>query len=165
MKKQLVAASIATAIGVTGVAGVGVANAATDTSDSTGPMSGLVEAIATKFNLNKDEVQAVVDSERSEMEAEREADVKADVAKLVSDGKITQTQADQINTKRAELQKEREATIADDTSTSKTREEMKTERDAQRTELETWAKDNGIDTSYLKYVMGGGHGHRGGPRG
>ena len=95
---------------------------------------------------------------RRKMEAERETQVKADVAQLVTDGKITQAQADKINAKRAELQKEREA----NKDTTKTREEMKTEMDAKKTELEQWAKDNGINTDYLRYVMGGGHGH-GGP--
>jgi hypothetical protein len=98
------------------------------------------------------------------MQAEREAEVKADLAQLVSDGKLTQAQADKINAKRAEIQKAREALR--DSDPTKTREEMKAEMDAKRTELETWAKDNGIDTEYLRYVMGhGGRGHgHGGPR-
>jgi hypothetical protein len=41
---------------------------------------------------------------------------------------------------------------------------MKTEMDAKRTALETWAKENGIDSQYLRYVFGGHHGH-GGPGG
>jgi hypothetical protein len=43
---------------------------------------------------------------------------------------------------------------------------MKTEMDAKRTALEAWAKENGIDTTYLRYVFGGGPGHgHGGPGG
>lgn len=159
MKKQLIAAGLATAVGVTGLASFGVANAATSTTSSSDPMSSLVDAIANKFNLNKTDVQAVFDTQRSKMEAQREADVKADVAKLVTDGKLTQAQAEKINAKRAELQAQREAARSSDST--KTREEMKSEMDAKRTELETWAKDNGIDTAYLRYVMGG-HGP-GGP--
>ena len=161
MRKQIVAAGIATAVGVTGLTGFTVANAATDTS-SQSPMSGLVEAISTKFNLNKDEVQAVFDAERAEMQAKRESDVKAEIAQLVTDKKITQEQADKLNTKRAELQKDREAAKGENSETS--REERKTAMDAKRAELETWAKENEIDTQYLKYVMGGGHGC-GGPEG
>ena len=160
MKKHLVAAGIATAVGITGLTGIGIANAATTTT-STNPMSSLVDAIATKFNLNKTEVQAVFDAQRTEMQAQREAEIKKEVAQLVADGKLTQDQADKINAKRAELQKEREA--LKDAATTKTREEMKSEMDAKRTELEAWAKDNGIDTQYLRFVFGGrGHGP-GGP--
>lgn len=158
MKKSLIAASVAAAIGTAGLVGVTAANAATTTS-TTNPMSSLVEALASKFNLNKTDVQAVFDAQRTKMEAERETQVKADVAQLVTDGKITQAQADKINAKRAELQKEREANK--DAASTKTREEMKTEMDAKRAELEKWATDNGISTDYLRYVMGGGHGHGG----
>ena len=160
MKKQLIVAGIATAVGVTGLAGVGVASAATDTTD-TSPMSSLVEAVATKFNLKEADVQAVFDAQRTQMQAEREAGVKEKVAQLVTDGKLIQEQADKLNAKRAELQKEREA-LKD---SNKSREEMKTEREAMRTELEAWAKENGIDTEYLRYVMGGGHHGHGGTRG
>lgn len=157
MKKQLIVAGIATAVGVTGLAGVGVASAAADTS-STNPMSSLVEAVATKFNLKEADVQAVFDAQRTQMQAEREAEVEKKVAQLVTDGKLTQDQADKLNAKRAELQKAREALKDSD----KTREEMKTERETKRTELEAWAKENGIDTEYLRYVVDGGHhGHRG----
>lgn len=160
MKKQLAIAGIVAGIATAGVTGVGIANAATTSTTSTNPMSSLVDAIASKFNLNKSDVQAVFDAQRTQMQAEREAQIKEEVAQLVSDGKITQAQADKINAKRAEIQKEREANK--DTATTNTREEMKTEMDAKRTELEKWAKDNGISTDYLRYVMGGGHGH-GGP--
>lgn len=161
MKKQLIAAAAVATIGIAGL-GAGVANAASSTSTNTNPMSGLVDAIATKFNLSKDEVQKVVDEQHATMQAERETQVKADVAKLVTDGKITQAQADAINTKRAELQKTRDAKR--DTMKDKTDAERKAARDAEKTALETWAKDNGIDTQYLKYVIGhGGPGGKGGP--
>jgi uncharacterized protein (DUF305 family) len=160
MRKQLLVAGIATAVGITGLTGVGIASAATNAATS--PMSGLVEAISTKFNLNKTDVQAVFDEQRTKMQAEREAEVKQEVAQLVTDGKLTQDQADKINAKRAELQKAREAAMT--AGETKTREERKSEVDAKRTELETWATDNGIDTEYLRFVMGhGGRGH-GGPR-
>lgn len=160
MKKQLAIAGLVAGIATAGVTGVGIANAATTSTSTTNPMSSLVDALATKFNLNKTEVQAVFDAQRTQMEANREAEIKKEVAQLVTDGKITQAQADKINAKRAEMQKEREANK--DTATTKTREEMKTEMQTRKSELEQWAKDNGISTDYLRYVMGGGHGH-GGP--
>ena len=159
MKKQLAIAGIVAGIATAGVMGAGIASAATASTNPANPMSSLVDAIASKFNLNKSDVQAVFDEQKTKMEAERETKVKEEVAQLVVDGKITQAQADKINAKRAELQKEREANK--DSAGTRTREEMKSEMDAKKTELEQWAKDNGISTDYLRYVMGG-HGH-GGP--
>jgi hypothetical protein len=159
MKKQLVAAGVAATIGITGL-GVGVANAETASTAKADPMSSLVDKISSKFNLNKTEVQQVFDEQKTAMQAEHEQKVKDEVAKLVTDGKITQAQADAINAKRAELQKEREANK--DTFKDKTETERKAEMDKRKTELETWAKEQGISTDYLRYVMGHGPG---GPRG
>lgn len=159
MKKPFVIAGLAATIGLAGL-GAGVAHAATSSSDSNNPMSSLVDAIATKFNLDKTQVQQVFDEQKTKMDAEREQEVKDELAQLVTDGKLTQAQSDAITTKRAELEKEREANR--DSFKDKTAEERKSEMDTKRTELEQWAKDNGIDTQYLKYVFGHGPGGRGG---
>ncbi len=163
MKKHLVIAATAATIGIAGL-GAGVAHAATnsDSTTSTSPMSGLVDKLASKFNLNKAEVQQVFDEQKATMNAERETKVKEAVAKLVTDKKITQAQADLINAKRESLEKERETNK--DSFTDLTQDERKAKMDEKKTALESWAKDNGIDTQYLRYVMGGGHGH-GGPGG
>lgn len=164
MKKILAIAGIATTIGLAGL-GAGVAHAAaTSTNDNTNhPMSKLVDAIATKFNLDKSQVQQVFDDQKAAMDAERDDQVKDELAQLVKDGKLTQTQADAITAKRAELEKNREANR--DTMKDKTASERKTAMEAERTALEQWAKDNGIDTQYLKYVFGHGPGGPGGPGG
>lgn len=160
MKKPLLIAGVVSTIGLAGL-GAGVANAASSTSTDKSPMSGVVDAIATKFNLDKTEVQKVVDAERTEMKAQRETNIAEELANLVKDGKLTQAQSDAITAKRAELLKEREANK--DTSTDKTAEERKAAMQAKKTALETWAKEQGIDATYLKYVMGHGAGGHGGP--
>ena len=173
MNKPLVAAAVTTAVGVATVASLGVANAATTNgttgttttsstnSTKTDPMSGLIDALVSKFNLKKSDVQAVFDAQRTKMDAQREADAKAELAQLVKDGKLTQAQADAITAKRAELDKQRDAdrTAMD----SKTDTERRAAMDAKRTELDTWLKDQGIDTQYAYLLMGGrGHGGPGG---
>jgi predicted phage gp36 major capsid-like protein len=160
MKKYLVAAGIVTAASVAGLTGYAAVNAATDTN-STNPMSSLVSAIAKKFNLQTSDVQAVFDEQRSSMEAERETKVKEEVAQLVTDGKLTQAQADTINAKRAELQKERAANRSSDQSM--TEAQRKAKMDERKTALDTWLKNNTIDAQYA-YLLMGGHGH-GGPGG
>ncbi len=160
MKKHLVAVGIASAVGLAGVAGVGMASAATDTQ--TNPQDNLVSAIASKFNLKKEEVKKVFEEQRAANEKERETKVNEELAQLVKDGKLTQAQVDALKAKQAELKKEREANREE--SKNKTRDEMKAKMDEKRTELENWASAQGIDKEYLKYVFGGGHG-RGGPGG
>lgn len=159
MKKQLAIAGVAAAIGISGI-GAGVAHAATSTSTTTDPTSSLVDKIATKFNLNKSDVQQVFDQQKTEMQAQREQHIKDELAQLVKDGKLTQAQADAINAKRAEVQKAMEANRP--TPGTAPTAEQKAAREKQRTDLEAWAKSQGIDTQYLRFVMGhgpGGHGH------
>lgn len=162
MKKPLLIAGIVTTIGLSGL-GVGVANAATNSETKSGPMSGLVDAIATKFNLNKDDVQKVVDDQKVKMDTEREQQVTTELAQLVKDGKLTQAQADAITAKRAELQKTREANK--DTAQSQSDTDRKAAMEKERTDLEAWAKQNNIDTQYLRFIAGHGRGGPGGGHG
>ena len=160
MKKVIIASSIA-ALGVTGLAGGAVFATANSTS-GTDPMSGLVSAIATKFNLKKDNVQKVFDEQRTQMETQREQEVKDQVAQLVKDGKLTQAQADKINAKRAELVKEREANRTSEQNL--TDAQRKTRMEERKTTLDTWLKDNSIDSQYAYLLMGGRGGSDGGKR-
>ena len=173
MSKKQGLAALAIALAVAG-AGIGAVNAASDKSDETNPMSALVQAIADKFNLDKDDVQAVFDDQEETMQAERETqmaemkekmeqDFADKLAKAVEDGDLTQDQADLITDKRAELEAARE-------DNSKTMKEMKTmteeerasqreEMQAQMDDLKTWAEENGISEEYLPMLGGmGGHG-------
>jgi polyhydroxyalkanoate synthesis regulator phasin len=163
MKKQLAIIGAVAAISAAGLTGATIANAATTTS-VTNPMSSLVDAIASKFNLNKSDVQSVFDAQRTQMDADREAELKTEVAALVTSGKLTQAQADAINAKRAELDKQRQTDMA--AGQSKTDTERKADMDAHKTALDTWMKEQGIDTQYSYLLMGGrGHGGPGGPGG
>lgn len=170
MKKQLVIASAVATLGLAGLAG-GAAFATSQSSNGTDPMSSLVNAIATKFNLKTADVQAVFDANKTQMQAQREQQVKDQVAQLVKDGKLTQAQADKINAKRTELEKAREAERTADQNLTETqrqakREQMRTQMDAKKTELDAWLKSNSIDTQYGYLLMGGGRGHGpGGPDG
>ncbi len=162
MSKKLMITGATMVAGLGGLASVGLVSAATT---STSGQSSIIDKIASKFNLNKDEVKAVFDEEHAAREAEMTAKADTELSQLVTDGKITAEQKDKIIAKRTELQKQREA---DRTAMeSKTDAERKTAMEARKTELDKWASDNGIDTQYMRYVMGGGrggHGH-GGPGG
>jgi TRAP-type mannitol/chloroaromatic compound transport system substrate-binding protein len=130
--------------------------------DST-PVSSIVQKIATKFNLNEDEVQAVFDEERDARRADMEARYSDMLDEAVQKGYITESQKELILEKRAELDVERETHMKDfvnkrdlsDEERASIREEMQ----AHHEELQKWADENNID---LKYLMGFGMKFRGG---
>lgn len=163
MQKPLIVAGIVAAVGVVGLwGGSTAANAAAQTGN-TNPMSSLVSAIAKKFSLKEADVQSVFDEQHAIMEAERDQRTKDQVAALVKEGNLTQAQADKINTKRAELAKERGASRMADQSLSDI--EKRAKREEHAATVGTWLKDNNIDSKYA-YLLGvGGRGHKLGDHG
>ncbi len=135
------------AVGIIGLAGAGgVVSAATNNRDD-----GLAERIASKFNLSKDEVSEEIGSYRQEREAARESEMKqkmsdslqakVDEGKLTSEQKIAlEAKLDELHTKHKEARDSKT-----DEDKSKTREEREAGRQAERDELKTWAKEQGIE--------------------
>jgi hypothetical protein len=163
-KKQLISAAIVTAlaggIGLTGVASVSAQQAQQDDGSSS-----LADRLATKFNLNKDEVKTEIDAEHEARHAERETEMKQNretqLQKLVDAGTITADQKaaiiakqDEIHTKMEELK-----------NNGKTRDENKDAMEALRDEFETWAESQGINLDDIRPADGGrgGKGKHGGP--
>ena len=130
MNKNLLLAGVITTVAAGSLLSGSVASADSASGDS------LIDKIATKFSINRDEVEAVFEEEQTERQAERAADFSENLQERVDSGDITAEQKTLIEAKFAEIQ----AT-----------------RDTERDSLEQWAEDNGID---MKYVMGGrGHGN------
>ena len=168
MNKKYLLYAIIPAI-VLGSAGAAVY--ASSTTGKTNPMSGLISAIAEKFNLEESDVQAVFDDYQTQAQANRQKDmsqkVEDELAQAVTDGKLTQSQADLIIAKRAELEADKPAidkTDSSESKTSKTKEELDAKRAAQQAELKQWATDNNIPEEYIRFVSFGGFGGgQGGP--
>lgn len=159
MKKSLAIASAITSIGLASIASVGLVGAAQSTTSGSNT---LVDKIAQKFNLNKDDVQKVFDEDRQTHEAEHGQKQADRIAQAVKDGKLTQEQADKITAKLKELKAQREAER--DSMKDKTEEERRIAMETRRAELEKWAKDNNIPLEYLHGLGGRGrvHGFRAG---
>ncbi|KKS26038.1 MAG: hypothetical protein UV36_C0007G0008 [Parcubacteria group bacterium GW2011_GWC2_42_6] len=140
------------------VAGIGAVKAA---SNSQNPMSGLVETIANKFNLNASDVQQVIDEQRTQRQQERQAGQQQQfterLSEAVTSSKITQAQADLISAKRAEIAAEQ----AD--LDGKTQEERQALREQHREEMKQWMSENNIPENYM--MMFGGFGIGKGPGG
>lgn len=146
------------AIAIVGLSSIAVLNVAS-AANQTNKEDTLVSKISQKFNLNKSDVQKVFDEEHLAREAEMKANYESKLTQAVKDGKITEDQKTKLLAKEAELHTYMQSL------NDKTREERKTAMDVKRTELEKWAKDNGISNDYLPGPMGGKGKMMGGGRG
>lgn len=156
MNKQKIAiGAIAAVTAITGVYGIQRASAAETTTE----FPPMIQKMVEKFNLNKTEVKTIVDQERTERQAEREADLTKKIDELVSSGEITADQKKTILAKHEEMQTKREAVRG------LTGEERHTKMQELRTEMQNFLKEQGINESLLRPEggrrMGGGRGmHR-----
>lgn len=157
LQKGLVAAAAVAVVGSAGLVATQAVNAAT--TDNSKEQTSIVDKIASKFGLNKDDVQKVFDEDRTAHEAERQAKQSERLQKLVDAGTITADQKTKIEAKIAELQSKRES--EHDSFKDLTDDERKAKMDAAKAELDQWAKDNGIDLSKLGGVLMGGPGGHG----
>lgn len=145
IKKPLLVLGAATGIGLAGVTGIGVASA---TTSKTGGTDTIIDKIATRFNLKKEDVAAVFDEERAAHKAERQQQVEERLTQAVQDGKLTEEQKAKVLAKLEELKVKREAWKG------KTPEERRQAKQDLRQELKQWAKDNNIPLSYLMPMHG-----------
>ncbi|MEP7167192.1 MAG: hypothetical protein ABI758_04405 [Candidatus Woesebacteria bacterium] len=125
--------------------------------------STIVQKIAQKFSLKTEEVQAVFDQERADREKEMEAKYEQRLTDAVSKGELTEEKKQLILTKHKELISNRTTNM--EKFKAMTAQERKAAMQKAKTDLETWAKENGIDVKYLMGRMGnrGGFGkHFGG---
>lgn len=144
--KKLLAGAVV-AVGTAGAIGLGVVSAA---PDSSGPQ-GLVDKIATKFNLDKGEVRAVFDEDAATHRVEMEQKFEGNLDRAVAEGKITEEQKAKIVAKRAEMRTQAEGDRG--AFKNKTKEEMRTLLQERHDALKQWATDNGIP---MEYLMGSG---------
>jgi hypothetical protein len=130
-----------------GMVTIGANRAAAQTSGS--PFSGLVEMIATKFGLDKNQVQSVFDQyqaqRRQTIDQDRLQRQKDRLDKLVQDGKITETQKEAILSKLADLKTK----YTSDSFRNLTPAEKMQQINAEREEIKSWATAQGIDPAYI----------------
>lgn len=157
--KTLIIAAV-TASTLVGV-GASAIHAAQPTNGGTTPMQGLVAALATKFNLNATDVQAVFDQQRTEIKATMQVkhleEQKTRLAAAVTAGTLTQAQADAIIAKHAEVK-----TFMDSLK-DKTQAEREAALTTKRAELKAWATANNLPEQFAN--LGGFGGEHAGPRG
>lgn len=121
-----------------------------------GPNSILVQILSDKFNLNKNDVQAVFDQYKTNRQQDMQNKYDESLSQAVKDGKITEAQKQLILAKHQELQSQRKTDF--ESKKNMTPDERKNAMQVQKQALEDWAKQNNID---IKYLMGGRMGHFG----
>ncbi|MEI8073015.1 MAG: hypothetical protein WCH00_02925 [Candidatus Saccharibacteria bacterium] len=148
-KKNLLVAAVAS-VGIASVIGIGAASAHGINGSS------LADKIATKFNLNKSDVQQVIDQSKQDNQAQMEANYEQKLQDAVSSGKLTAEQKDKLIAKHKQLIAANQTNRQD--LKGKTPAERKSSMDAKKAELTQWAKDNNVPIEYLNPGLGGGHG-------
>jgi hypothetical protein len=126
------------------------AYAATTTPVHQNFFQGLVQFIAQKFGLDKGEVQSAVDDFRTQHKEQVQSQLQTrentHLDTLVSQGKITASQKQQILDEQAKLRSEY------DPSTFKnlTPDQRKQKFQQEQAEIQAWSKSTGIDAKYLR---------------
>ena len=147
-KKSLLTAAIFVGVSFAGVTGASLVSAATTTTGGTS----LAQSIADAFKLNKDDVQNVIDQNRSDNQAKREAKEQNRLTQAVTDKKITQAQADYITKAQADITAVIAATTPKDLTAS-----QKADIKTKTTALRTWAKANNVPVNLIRGdIMRGG---------
>lgn len=146
-KKVMVGAGAALSmVGIVSLLGMGLASAQSPNSAS----SALVDKIAERFSLKKEDVQKVFDENKQERRAAMEVKFTNRLDQAVKDGKLTATQKDLIVAKHKEM--ETWLVGLED----KTPAERKTAVIAKHDEMTKWSKENNIPEGYFR---GFGHKH------
>ena len=156
MKKKLL---IATAVALPTIGLAGSAMAMNDNGN--GMKDQVAEKLATRFNLNKDEVTSFMKEQREAHHTEMEAKV---TESLKAAG-FTDEQISALQTKKQEQRAEHETWR--DANPDATQEERKAHHESEKTEFEAWAKDQGIDLTKVRDTLkesGIGRGMHRGPR-
>lgn len=156
VNKKIILPALGVALFSAAALGIKTVNAQTPSPTATtgvmkvGPMTdGLVEKIATKFNLNKADVQTVFDGHHQEMMAEHQKRYEARLDQAVKDGKLTEAQKQLVIQKHNELKSNRQE------FKDMSPEEMKAAMQKHHEELKQWAEANGIDMQHLFGVQKG----------
>lgn len=154
LKRTLILSAGVASVGVAGLAGITTASALTNTHSSTG--TSIIDKIASKFNLNKDDVKAVFDEDRAQHQADMKEKRTEALKTALSDGKITQAQYDHIVTAQNEIDALMDSSESPREQSDETKAAIKSKFDA----LRTWMKDQNLTPSSLGLGFGvRGHGH------
>lgn len=127
----------------------------------TGFYPSIVQKLAQKFGLKESDIQSVFDEARNERRSQMLTKFEDRLNKAVKDGKLIEVQKQAILSKHKELQDLKLSNLQN--WKNMTPDQRRAEMQKQKQDLQDWAKQNGIDLSYLFGGFGRGmKGMRGG---
>jgi hypothetical protein len=123
--------------------------------DTANRRTSVIQKIASKFNLNEADIQSVFDQERTERQIEMKSFFEKNLSEKVANGSLTEAQKQLIIAKHDEIQVKHQTNEPGERQnmTSEERTAERELRQAEKTELETWATANGISIDDL--MIGG----------
>jgi restriction endonuclease len=140
-KTFIIGAAVLTIVGAT-------AFVSTNTfAQSPGTHNNMVQKLAQKLGLPEDKVKSAFDQVHTEHLTEMKKTQEERLSQLVADGKITDTQKQAIIAKLEEFRNQKQSEKED--FRNLTPEQRRQKMEAHKTELENWAKTQGIDLSLI----------------
>jgi hypothetical protein len=122
--------------------------------------SSLVQKLAKKFNLKEADIQQVFNEDITEHKTQMHQRIEERLTQAVKDGELTEAQKQAIIAKQQELEKEFVA--HKDNFKDMAPEQRRAEMEKRHSELEAWAKANGLEGKFMMF-LGDHNGHKGGP--
>ncbi len=157
INKHLVVAALITTVSAGSIIGISAASAQTSEQKTE-----RASKLAEKLGVETSAVESAFDEIKAENKVEREAQQAERLAGLVTNGTLTQEQADAMTAKKAE-QKAAMQALKD---SGATRDEIRTQMKESRDAFKAWAEEQGIDLDAIRPEKGEGSRHRGyGPHG
>lgn len=154
-KKSLLVGAVIASVGIGGLGAAGIVSAQSANGETN--RLAITERLAEKFNLKQSEVEAVFQEQHQERQAARITERTENIANAVTEGTLTQEQADYMNSFFEEADKIRENMVPGQDNTE-VREQVR----EKMTELHEWADENDIDLqSFASFGNGRGEHARG----
>lgn len=154
-KKHILSAIAVLILGLTPMAaGIPAYAASTTTSPQSNFFTGLVQFISQKFHLDQAQVQSAVNDYKTQhmqqMQQTMQDREKKRLDTLVSQGKITSSQEQQILDEQSKLRSEyNPANLKNETAAQR-----KADRQKEQAEIQAWSSSTGIDAKYLGFRFG-----------
>lgn len=154
-KKNILSLFAVLVLGLSPFAATVPAYAATNTTNTqTNFFTGLVQYLAQTFHLDQTQVQNAVNTYTSQrkatMQQKMQDQEKKHLDSLVSSGKITSSQEQQILDEQSKLQSEYNPASLRSLSAA----DRKAQLQKEQAEIKTWAQSTGISAQYLKPGFG-----------
>jgi hypothetical protein len=114
-------------------------------------LQGLVQFLAEKFHVDQNQLQSAVNDyhtqHKQQLQQKLQDKENAYLDYLISQGKITTAQKQQIIAERSKLQSEYNPV----NFKTLTPDQRKQQLQKEQAEIQTWSKDTGIDAKYLRF--------------